>query len=205
MSLRKGATFHLFNIISLLSLLMSTASGNDGVEQWLPFKHTQPQFLKTGEVHSDATMNDLEGEKQELYLTVKGIHKKRCRQVIPRMSRYERLKEWIPFMKKSDYNSETSFLLIATDHALLPWPMTMQMTLPRISDSPKTEFVFITGFLKGLKGEIHWEQKKLGCFISLESYWKGPNTKISATIFELFTQTLARIAIEKLFRVALPG
>ena len=80
--------------------------------------------------------------------------------------------------------------------------MRLTFKLPRITKVGSYEFVFDQGFLKDLKGTIYVVNYKNRCLFFTKAQWTGPSTGFPDIIFEFFSQTLAKISMEKLFRIS---
>jgi hypothetical protein len=102
----------------------------------------------------------------------------------------------------SEYNDQKKQIELLLDHALLPFPMGLKFIIPRIKKPGRYPFKFERGFLKGLTGFIWVENKKGRCLFAAQSTWRGPHTKIPNLVFDLFSTTLARAAMVKLFRIS---
>lgn len=139
-------------------------------------------------------------ELQSLDFLVAGLHKKTCRFALVKVSQYERFKDFISFIKESRYNEKTKKLFLQLSHPLLPFAMTLHFKLPRITNEGITPFLFDSGFLKGLLGEIHVSSSEKRCLFVAKARWKGPHTGINNTLFSLFSETLGKMGMTKVLR-----
>lgn len=141
--------------------------------------------------------------KQSLDYKIYGIHPNKCRTALRKLSRYEKFNEYIDLVKLSGYSEKKKQIYLYLDHTLMPFPMSLTFNIPRIKKPGVYPFTFDKGFLKGLKGEIHVRQLSDNrCLFFSKSYWKGPKSSIPDTLFEMFSETLGELAMEKLFRVS---
>ncbi len=152
-----------------------------------------------------------DGKFQRLDFLALGLHSKNCQEAMVKLSRYEIYPHYLDFIKEVNYNQETEFLSFTIDHTLLPFRMGIEFNVPRIKGVGIFNFKFDKGFLKNLTGSIELSENdnyKLvpkeapTCLFKITSKWQGPHTKIPKTIFELFSTTLTRMALEKMFRIS---
>lgn len=139
---------------------------------------------------------------QSLSLTAGGPHPKSCQKAFRKLSRYESYKEFLSFVKKSEYNDDNQYVSFLFSSSFLPFDMSLEFKIPRIKRPGNYPFIFEKGFLKGLKGNIYVEEVKKQCVIFVTADWKGKKTTIPNLAFELFVDTLAHIAIKNLFRIS---
>ncbi|POB15322.1 hypothetical protein C0Z22_02735 [Halobacteriovorax sp. DA5] len=141
--------------------------------------------------------------KQSLDYQIYGIHPNKCKVALRKLSRYEKFNEYIDLVKLSGYSEKKKEIYLYLDHTLMPFPMSLNFKIPRITKPGAYPFTFDKGFLKGLRGEINVRQLSDGrCLFFSKSYWKGEKSSIPDTLFEMFSETLGELAMEKLFRVS---
>jgi hypothetical protein len=164
---------------------------------------TVAEKLLQSEVISESLVQTSEENKkkfQTMKVKVVGLHSRTCQWGLQKISRYELYKEYISFVKDSRYYEEKKMIHFLLDHDLMPFSMTLDFQLPRIQAPGKYEFVFPGGFFAGLKGDIHVTSLGNRCLYLLTANWKGAHTQINDFIIQNFSQTLARMGLEKLIR-----
>lgn len=175
----------------------------------LPLKKNLKEKILEGAVFSESKVSSSSANNQkyqELQFQIAGLHSKSCAYALKKLSLYESYHLFLNFVKESHYNEEKKEINFLLSHALLPYDMRLIFNLPRIVAPGSYPFSFDIGILKDLRGTIYvTEQKKLGsgrCFFYTEASWKGPHTGFPDIIFELFSQTLSKFSMERLFRLS---
>lgn len=210
--LRKGTMQHkkfqqtvlFFCLIASFSLYGTTLDHNV-----LPYKKNLKEKIFSGEIFSESKVKSSEITKdgtkearQELHFTIAGLHPKSCEYALKKLSLYENYSQFLDFVKDSKYdekNGEINFLL---SHALLPYNMRLIFKLPRIDKVGVYPFSFEQGILKDLKGDIFVMNHNNHCLFFTKADWSGPHTGFPNIVFEFFSQTLAKISMERLFRLS---
>ncbi|MEK6626964.1 MAG: hypothetical protein AABY86_18510 [Bdellovibrionota bacterium] len=203
--------FSLF--ISLFFLLSLQYSQAESSLQRLPFPDKIKEKIKNHTIHVESKVETFEGdgltikgEGQRLKFQIAGLHKKSCARALAILSQYENYKNHIDFVKDSRYNETIPEIYLLLSSALLPFDMSLSFKIPRITAPGDYVFSFEKGFLKDLSGTIHVyaveEDKKDFCLFYTEASWVGPYSKIPSPIFELFSTTLSRLSMEKLFKIS---
>lgn len=167
----------------------------------LKYKDSYIKRLKKGEIISFAKVSS-DKNSQDLKTVVFTLHPKTCEFVLKKLSRYEKFKDYISFVKRSTYNDQKNFLYFYMDHTLMPFPMSLGFNIKRITKPGDYSFVFKSGMLKDLLGVIVVRDIKKQCFLSSRVSWKGVKTKIPDLVFEIMAQTLAEKALAKLKRIS---
>lgn len=142
-----------------------------------------------------------QGDIQSLDYNIYGIHPNDCKTALKKLSRYEKFHEYLDLVKLSGYDENKKMIYLFIDSALLPFPMSLNFKIDRITKPGRYEFSFDKGFLKGLIGHINVHETKTGCYFHADSKWSGPTSKIPDTIFEIFSETVGELAMNNLFRV----
>lgn len=155
--------------------------------------------LAQEEILSQANITSLSSNTQKMKTSLSGLLALKCEKSLRVLGRYEAYSNYISYVKTSTY--EKGKLFFKLDHFLLPFPVTVDLKMPRIDKVGDYRVQFSTGFLKGLMAKFHIEQTEAGCYFETTSEWSGPNLPIPSPIFSLFVQTASRMAMEKLFRV----
>lgn len=139
-------------------------------------------------------------EGQALDYLIAGLHKKNCQTALSKLSQYERYKEFIGFVKASQYKNQ--YIKLHLSHTLMPYDMMLEFKIERIRKPGVYLFAFETGFLKGLKGQINISEFKNRCFFATTAHWRGPDSGIPNTLFSFFSKALGKLAMERLFRIS---
>jgi len=156
------------------------------------------QYLKKGEILVDSNVSS-DQKKQVFHMKVAAVHPKKCSKVLRKLSLFESYKDWISFIKSSNYNKRQRLLTIKANHTLLPYPMVVHVIVKRPKSPGIYPFYFPTGIFAGLKGEMVIKDTANKCTFFSKSYWSGKK-KLPDFAVELFSETLTQIAGSTLFR-----
>ncbi len=149
--------------------------------------------------------------RQSLDFYTAGLHPRACVFAMRKLSRYELYTQWLDFVKEASYNEDTQRVRFLLNHALLPFKMQIDFKLPRIKGAGTYHYSFDRGFVAGLSGDIQLiedasvPEKDRRCLFYATAKWEGPHTGIPNSVFEVFSTTLTRVAMEKLFRLSSVG
>jgi hypothetical protein len=202
--LRKG-TMHYkikFCVLLFLTLIVSFPLYGEVLDDnVLPYKKNLKEKIFAGEIFSESKVTSKE-KTQELHFTIAGLHQKSCEYALKKLSLYENYSEFLDFVKTSQYNEQTTELNFLLSHPLLPYNMRLTFKLPRITKTGVYPFTFDEGILKNLKGNIYVINHQNRCLFFSRADWVGPDTKFPNIIFEFFSQTLAKMTMERLFRLS---
>ena len=175
----------------------------------LPYKKQLKDKILDGLIFAESKVTSTEalssGKKtvnQELHFTIAGLHPKSCSYVLKKLSLYEDYNQFLDFVKTSEYDLFTGEIDFLISHTLLPYDMRLVFKLPRITQPGVYPFSFERGLLLNLKGNIHVINHKNRCLFYTKADWSGPHTGFPNLIFEFFSQALAKISMEKLFRIS---
>lgn len=203
---RKIQLCYLLILTSIVSFSLYGADQNNNV---LPYKKKLKEKIFKGEIFSESKVKSLvlvqnqkTDEIQELNFSIAGFHQKSCDYALKKLSLYESYSKFLDFVKKSQYDEEKQEINFLLSHVLLPYDMRLIFKLPRITKEGTFPFSFELGILKDLKGTIYVEQINNRCLFYSKADWSGPHTQIPNTIFEFFSQTLAKMTMERLFRIS---
>jgi hypothetical protein len=137
---------------------------------------------------------------QKLEFKMIGVHPNKCRKALRKISLYEEYSDFIGFIKKVSFSESRKRLSFHINHTLMPYPMVLQINIGRVSGPGVYPYSFAKGIFSGLKGNIVIKDYKKRCLISINNKWSGKHTKIPNLVIEIFSQTLMRIGMEKVFR-----
>lgn len=203
---RKTQLCFLLILTSIVSFSLYGADQNNNV---LPYKKKLKEKILKGEIFSEAKVKSLvlvqdqkTEEIQELRFSIAGFHQKSCEYALKKLSLYESYSKFLDFVKSSEYSEEKQEINFLLSHTLLPYDMRLIFKLPRITKEGVYPFSFEIGILKDLKGTIYVEKVNNRCLFYSKADWSGKDTKIPNTIFEIFSQTLAKLTMERLFRIS---
>jgi len=170
-------------------------------EKW----NSQSQILKNlqnQEVISEAEAQQLNEAQQSLRLKVIALHPRTCQRGLKKISLYENYKSHMSFLKTSEYDEKKQMVHFVIDHSLLPYAMVLNFKLPRITKDSVTHYTFTHGLFKNLQGDTHVQSIGNRCVYFMKADWTGESTKLNASIVEAFAQTLTKIGLEHLMRIA---
>jgi hypothetical protein len=171
----------------------------------LPYKKKLKEKIFEGEIFSESTVKSsvISSQKiQNLNFSIAGLHEKNCSYALKTLSLYESYTKLLDFVKESAYDENSQLLNFKLSHVLLPYDMRLIFKLPRITKEGKYPFVFEHGILKDLKGTIYVINYQNRCLFYSTANWTGPSTGFPDVIFEFFSQSLAKLTMEKLFRIS---
>jgi hypothetical protein len=175
----------------------------------LPYKKNLKEKILDGEIFSESNVlsstidvNGKKTENQELHFTIAGLHPKSCEYALKKLSLYENYSSFLDFVKTSQYDKKIGEINFMLSHPLLPYNMRLIFKLPRIDKVGVYPFVFEQGILNNLKGNIYAINHKNRCLFFTKADWSGPHTGFPNLIFEFFSQTLAKMSMERLFRLS---
>ena len=171
----------------------------DKIAKILSVNESHLEAILEGDVVGQAKVVD-ENKIQSMNLFTVGIHPKSCERAMKKISRYEEYKTFMSFIKESTYNESTHMIYLLINHSLMPFPMSLDFKLPRITGPGEYPFVFPTGIFANLQGTIIVEKLPRHCLLTMKADWKGKHTGVSNIIVESFAQTLSRIGLEHLIR-----
>lgn len=202
---QKNTLFFLFLLFVSSSALFATELDHN----ILPYKKNLKDKILAGELFSESrvsskkiTENGKEKEIQELHFTIAGLHQKSCEYALKKLSLYENYSEFLDFVKKSEYDLFTSEIDFLISHTLLPYDMRLVFKLPRITAPGVYPFSFNRGILINLTGNIYVINHKNRCLFFTKADWEGKHTGFPNLVFEFFSQTLAKLSMERLFRIS---
>lgn len=197
------------NIISLLFILFATAaSGEENILKHWNLSDSISESITKGNLYADAKVDTLakkKGQKladQSFDFIIAGLHPKSCQIALRKLSKYENFKDWLSFMKRSDYSAKSQMIQLKVDHFLFPVPLIISFKIPRITKAGDYPYQFPHGFLKGLKGTIYVREVKGRCLFVTDAKWLGPDTKYPDIVLSIFSETVSKLGMKRLFRIS---
>jgi hypothetical protein len=199
-------TLLFFSSSSYAAHISLTKAQSEKLQKFITEKwNSQSQILKNlqeQEVISEATAQQVSQSQQSLSLKVIALHPRTCQRGLKKISLYEDYKSHMSFLQKSEYDEKKQMVFFTIDHSLLPYAMVLNFKLPRIKSESVTHYIFTHGLFKNLQGEIHVQSIDNRCVYFMQASWLGETTKLNASIVEAFAQTLTKIGLEHLMRIA---
>lgn len=199
----------LFLLIALASYLSIPLHASELSHTILPYNKKLKQKILNGEIFSESKVKSSkvstsqgQSEQQELNFSIAGLHEKSCDYVLKKLSLYEDYSKFIDFVKRSEYSDKTGEINFLLSHTLLPYDMGLIFKLPRITKPGIYPFIFERGILTNLKGNIYVINHNKRCLFYSTANWSGPDTGFPNLVFEFFSQTLAKMTMERLFRIS---
>lgn len=173
-------------------------------QQKKPISRESIKLIEQGEVITKSEVLDFEEKKiQSLNFYIIALHPRPCAEALKKLSHYENYKNLIDFIKMSNYDDKNNQVFFTLDSKLLPTAMNLSFRIPRIERPGIYPFSFDNGIFTGLNGSIraydYHDKKK--CLLYTDAYWKGTHTKYPNVVVELFSETLSKMAMEKMIRV----
>ncbi len=181
---------------------------------WPKLTSTSIESIQKGNFVVQSEVTSLKSDKQDrqsLNFYTAGLHPRACPHAMRKLSRYELYKDWLDFVKESSYNEAEQRVRFLLVHSLLPFKMQIDFKLPRIKGAGTYHYSFDRGFVAGLSGDIQLiedqalPEKERRCLFYATANWEGPHSGIPNSVFEVFSTTLTRVAMEKLFRLSSVG
>ena len=166
-----------------------------------PLAPGQWQDLRKDEVVASSQIQTVAGQQSLSYYAA-GLHPLSCTKALRKMSQYESYKDFISFITHSRYDERAQKIFLRFNHALLPFPLTLHFTIPRIAGPGVYPFFFDKGMLTGLRGKIQVSPHGDRCLMEVTSDWRGRPTGINDLVFEIFSVTLGKLGIKKVFRIS---
>jgi len=171
----------------------------------IPYNEGTKRKIEKGLVYVKSEVESFEEnkiKKQKLIFSMAGLHPKSCRFALRKLSQYESYKDYLDFVDDSTYDDERKIINLSLESILLPFKMVLNFYFPRLKGPGVYNFRFERGFLKDLRGQFHISDYKKRCSFFMKASWIGPDSKIPDVVFEFFTSTLAKLGMEKLFKVS---
>lgn len=197
-------TLLVLNLITSFSLWGADLGANV-----LPYKKNLKEKILNGEIFSESKVSSSKSaasgfktEIQELRFTIAGLHPKSCNYALKKLSLYENYNQFLDFVKVSRYDEKTQEIDYLLSHAFLPYDMRLIFKLPRINKEGIYPFIFEIGILKNLQGTIYVTSHKNRCLFLTKADWRGIHTGFPNVVFEFFSQALAKMSMESLFRLS---
>jgi hypothetical protein len=160
---------------------------------------TQIKYLK----HEKTIVNSLsttQGKFQSLDFYISKLHPNSCSNALIKLSTFEKYKDYLGFIDKSTYLEKTKEVYFYIKSALLPYNMSLKFKLPRVEKAGLYPFTFDTGIFSGLSGHILALEFGEKCLIYTQAKWHGKHTRIPSFAIEIFSETLSRLSMNKVFR-----
>ncbi|MGZ3788684.1 MAG: hypothetical protein ACXVLQ_09190 [Bacteriovorax sp.] len=194
----------IFFALFLCANTLGSKELNEGLRlENLPYKKNIREKILGGEVFSESRVKNLnQATEQSLNFSIAGLHPKSCPYALRTLSLYEDYSRFLSFVKESKYNEEKKEINFLISHVLLPYDMRIIFTLPRITAPGTYPYRFDIGILKNLHGNIYVSDQFGRCLFYSTAQWQGAHTGFNPVIFELFSQTLAKLSMEILFRIS---
>lgn len=171
----------------------------------LPFNNAVKEKILKGEVYSESVVENF-GEvpfiTQSLKFSIAGLHPKSCEFALRKLSLYEDFSHYLDFVKISKYDQVEEEIDFSIEHSLVPFPFHLTFKLPRIRTVGQYPFMLRKGLFKDLAGMIYVIDYKNRCLFYTTASWFGPHTGYPGILIEVFSQTLSRISMERLFRMS---
>ncbi len=168
---------------------------------WWPESARFADDVLTGEVVSWAH-SEAKGKTQTLKSRVVGLHPRSCAFGLRKISLYESYPKHLSFITQASYDEAKQKVRFVLEHTLLPFPMVLAFTIPRIRGPGTYPFTFPDGIFKDLKGVIHVAAVGARCLYHMQAEWEGAHTGIPSPVVGTFAQTLNKLGLDHLIRVS---
>lgn len=201
----KGTLRYFILIFFSLSPLLSSEMKDVKTFQALNLDASLKKKILEGELVAVSEVSDYQKDLlkyQRLNFYVTGLHQKNCSFALVKLSQYENYKNYLNFISISKFDEVKERIHLLLESSILPTRMILNFKIPRINKEGVYPYEFDQGFLKGLKGTISVSTHKDRCFFYTDAYFDGPHTGYPNFVFEFFSQTLSKMAIQSLFRIS---
>ncbi len=197
----------LYPIIMTLALLVVKPSFGEvkplKLKEAFKSESIQKSILSEPQVSSEVTEIVFRGEKgQKMNFWAAGLHPKDCRTALRKLSRYEDYKLYLSFLEESLYFEDIKLISLYITTPIFPIKVVLRFKIPRVNKEGVYPFIYEQGFLKDLKGTIHVSEENNRCFFYVKADWEGRDSGFNNTLLELFSKTLVKLGMEKLFRIS---
>ena len=166
-----------------------------------PLNEGQWRDLEKGEMVAWSKVETANGQQTLDYYGA-GIHPRSCTKALRKISQYESYRDFISFITHSRYDEAKREIFLRFAHTLLPYPLTLRFIIPRITAPGNYPFTFTTGMLVGLQGKIQVSPHGHQCLMEISADWGGKPTGINDLVFEIFSVTLGKLGVKKIFRIS---
>lgn len=142
-------------------------------------------------------------EQQKMVVRVAGIHGKSCAESSVTLAQYEKYKDYITFVKSSDYKDGKVYLTLKAEP--IPVQFSLDLKIERLKDPGIYPYLMGVGIFEGMTGEVHFydfvdtKSQKKKCFYYSDAFWQGKHTGYPNILVETFTTTIAKKGLERLF------
>lgn len=149
------------------------------------------------------TVKSSQTAQQKMVVNVAGIHGKSCSESAVILSQYEKFKNYITFIKSSDYRDGKVYLTLKADP--IPIEFAMDIKIERINEPGIYPYLMGLGIFQGMTGTVQFYQyideknQKKKCFYYADAFWQGKDTGYPNILMETFTATIAKKGLERLF------
>jgi len=185
-----------------LSASTEKASPFEQIKNDLDLSETSIRSIQKEKIVVESLAKTLSKAEQSFHFKGAGLHPRSCKKGLRKLSLYQSYKDYLSFIKKSEYSDKTKNFYLVFDSPLLPFKMSLKFKIDRLKKPGHYNFTFDHGFFKGLLGTISIYDAGEKCLYAVRANWKGKHTKIPAKIIEFFTETLGASGIKALFRIA---
>ncbi len=160
--------------------------------------------FSTATVSSQKINQETLPSRQSLKSSLVGVHPSSCKIALKKLSRYETYKDFLPFVKESSYQEDTSQVSLKVKSKLLPIIVPLTFNLPRIEKAGSYPFTIQGGLFDGLKGTIYIQDlvESNRCFFTTLSHWEGVHTGFPNIVIQKATTILSKSSMQKLFSVS---
>lgn len=170
------------------------------------FTRSNYEYLQDGRVIVNSVVENVktssEGQ-QKMVVNVAGIHGKTCAESAVTLSQYEKFKDYITFIKTSEYKDGKVYLTIKADP--IPVVFSLDLKIERIKEPGIYPYLMGLGIFQGMTGTVQFYEyldektQKKKCFYYADAFWQGKDTGYPNIIMETFTATIAKKGLERLF------
>ncbi len=170
------------------------------------FTRSNYDYLLEGRVIVNSVVENVEmkpEQQQKMVVTVAGVHGKTCAESAITLSQYEKFKDYITFVKTSDYRDGKVYLTIKADP--IPVVFSLDLKIERIKEPGIYPYLMGLGIFQGMTGTVQFynyldeKTQKKKCFYYSDAYWQGKDTGYPNLLMETFTATIAKKGLERLF------
>ncbi len=174
------------------------------IKEYLPsakeLSPTQIKYILDGKTIANSASNSPSENQQNLDFYISKLHPLKCESALLKLSTYEKYKTYIGVINESKYDDKKNEVYFLLKSPLLPYNMHLKFQIPRIKEVGLYPFVFKDGIFANLRGNILALNFNDKCLIYSQASWEGTHTKIPSFVIEVFSETLSKLTMEKIFR-----
>lgn len=164
------------------------------------YSRSNLKYLTRGKILSNSDVSDASESQQKMWTKVAGLHSKKCKPVVDKLSKFEKYHEYMGFVDKSTYKDNIFHIELKV--SLIPVTFQADIKIDRFTKPGIYPFSMNAGFLKGMVGELLIEEKNDRCFVYGRVDWTGKNLGFANFLLENGFLAMGKSGLESLFTLS---